>query len=112
MEVLEEVIKEATPRIISQDPMHTHWDPFGVNDFNVDGYTENVNPLLEPPNFSTTPSWVEKYESMPAPIASSLESSPPQELKSPLVTPKYTYLESSHTLLAPIVSDSTPNPKI
>ena len=60
VDVSKNIIKEATPRIISQDPVYTRWDPFGVDDFNVDGYTRNVNTLLEPSNFSTTPLWVEK----------------------------------------------------
>ena len=48
---------------------------------------------------------------MPALIASFLESPPPPELKSPLVTFEYACLESSDVFLVPIALNSTSNLK-
>ena len=87
---LKDIIGEATPKRISQDPLHTCWDPFGVDDFDLDGYIENVHTLLKPSNFSITAPWVKKYELLPtifSPIASSLESPPVLELKPPSIIP-------------------------
>ena len=92
--------------------MHIRWDPFRMDNFDLEGYIENMNILLQPSNFSIIPPWAEKYESISVPIASSLESPSSLELKSPLVTLEYVFLKSSDILPVPIASDSTPNIKI
>ena len=51
------------------------------------------------------------FSSVPKVGSSTLESSSPPELKSPLVTPEYACLESNDTLSVLITSNSTPNPK-
>ena len=71
--------------------------------------------LLEPPNFSTTPSWAEKYEPLlviPAPIAPSLELSSILELKPSSIISEYLCLESYDMLPVISVSDPTSNPEI
>ena len=50
-----DTIEEATLRKISQDPVHTCWDSFGVDDFNLDWYVKNVNTLLDTPYSKTSP---------------------------------------------------------
>ncbi|EHA8587525.1 hypothetical protein COCNU_scaffold002524G000030 [Cocos nucifera] len=106
MDVPKDVIKEATPRIISQDSVHTCLDPFRMDNFTVDIYAKNMNTLLEPSNFSTTIPRAKKYESISASIAFSLKSSPPPELNPSLVTPEYACLELSDTFLVPIGAES------
>ena len=35
-------IEEATPKRISQDLVNICWDPFGVDDFDLNGYVDKI----------------------------------------------------------------------
>ena len=52
--LLEEVLEDKTPTLLDPDLLQACLAHFGVDDFDIDEYTKEVNALLEPPNFSTT----------------------------------------------------------
>ena len=109
---LKDTIEEVSPKRISHDQLHTCWDPFEVDEFDLDRYVENMHTLSEPPNFSTTPPWTEKYEllpEIPTPITLSLESPLVLELKPPSIIPEYVCIGPYDML--PVISalDLTPN---
>ena len=52
--MLEEIEEEATPTILLQDSLYVCLAHFRIDDFDVNGYIEEVNVLLEPPTSSTT----------------------------------------------------------
>ena len=68
--------------------------------------------LLEPLNFSTTPSWTEKYEPLleiSTPIAPSLELPLVLELKPSSIIPAYVCIGPYDMLQLINASDPTPN---
>jgi len=58
--VLEELVKETTPNMPSQDLLQACLAHFDMDRFDIDGYMDEVNTLLKPPR--STPSWTMKYE--------------------------------------------------
>ena len=52
--MIEEVITTKPP--LNFDPLQACLTHFDIDDFDIDEYTKEVNLLLEPPNFETTPS--------------------------------------------------------
>ena len=60
--LLEEVVEDKTLILLNSNPLQVCLAHFGVDDFDIDGYTREVNALLEPSNFSTTPPWTVKHE--------------------------------------------------
>ena len=56
--MIEEVIKLP----LDFDPLQDCLKHFDINNFNIEEYTQEVNLLLEPFKFDTTPSWTEKYQ--------------------------------------------------
>ena len=104
-------IREDTPTILSQDSLDPYLAHFGVDDFDIEGYIQEVNTLLDTPYDKTTLPWTIKYEPLPmlasTPIAPSLESPPILELKSLPTTLKYPFLGSNDTIPVIIASDLT-----
>ena len=77
-----------------------------------DKVSTKANPIEEP-TLEIVTDLSEKYkEPLALEVSSStLESSPPPELQSSLITLEYTCLKSNDTLSTPITSNSTPNLK-
>ena len=80
VDINEDLTEEATPLILLQDPLEVCLAHFRMDDFDVDGYIDEMNTLLEPPTSKTTLPWTIKYEPFPElasiPITPSLESPP------------------------------------
>ena len=53
--LLEEVIEDKAPALLNSDPLQACLTHFGMDNFDINGYTEEIHALLEPPNFSTPP---------------------------------------------------------
>ena len=76
----EDFIEEATTKVSTQDALETCLAYFGVDDFNINGYFEEVNSLLDTSHNETTLLWIIKYEPLPDyPITPMSES--PTELE-------------------------------
>ena len=58
--MIEEVIATKLP--LDFDPLQACLTHFDINKFDIEEYTQEVNLLLEPLQFDTTPSWTEKYQ--------------------------------------------------
>ena len=63
--MLEEVIDTKLPLLLDSDPLQACLTHFEIDDFDIDEYTKDVNMLLEPSKFSTTPPWTLKCEQLP-----------------------------------------------
>ena len=77
--MIEEVVDIKHPILFDLDPLQACLSHFDINDFDIDEYTKDVNMLLEPSNFDTNPSWIDKYEQLPTqaiPVTPSLEAPP------------------------------------
>ena len=73
--MIEEVITTKLP--LDFDPLQACLTHFDINNFDIEEYTQEVNLLLEPSKFDTTPSWTEKYKqnlTQPSPAMSTLEA--------------------------------------
>ena len=71
------MIEEGTKFPLDFDPLQDCLAHFDINTFDIEGYTQEVNSLLEPPKFDTTPSWTDKYQhnpTQPSPARSTLEA--------------------------------------
>ena len=53
--MLEEVIDTKLSLLLDSDPLQACLTHFDIDDFDIDEYTKDVNMLLEPPKFNTTP---------------------------------------------------------
>ena len=53
--LLEEVIEDKAPALLNSDPLQACLIHFGMDNFDINGYTEEIHALLESSNFSTTP---------------------------------------------------------
>ena len=82
IDTLEDSTEEATPIILAQDLLEACLAHFNMDSFDIDGYMEKVNVLLEPPIF--TPPWIQKYEPMPSFLNIPIES-PPTIKQEPLL---------------------------
>ena len=105
--MLEEDVDTKLPLLLDSDPLQTCLTYFEIDDFDVDKYTKDVNMLLEPPKFSTTPSWTVKYEQLPTQpnlLVPSLEAPPKLELKPLLENLKYSFHGPNDTLPVIIAS--------
>ena len=108
--MLEEVVDDKALTLLDSDPLQACLTHFGVDDFDIDEYTKEVNALLEPSNFGTTPPWTVKYEQLPtqsSPLVPSLATPPALELKPLPTTLKYSFLGSNDTLPVIIASNLT-----
>ena len=107
--ILKKLVEEAEPIILTQDPLQACLAHFDIDNFDLDGYMEEVNDLLELHNSKTTPLWTVKYDKLPVPSSTpmvpSLEAPPILELKHLPVILKYLFLESNDTLPVIIASD-------
>ena len=54
--MLEEVVDTKLLILFDSNPLHACLAHFEIDDFDIDEYTKEVNMLLEPSNFYTTPS--------------------------------------------------------
>ena len=75
VDTFEDFIEEATPKISIQEALESCLAHFGVDDFDINGYCEEVNSLLDTSHNETTPLWITKYEPLPeyqmAPVSES-----------------------------------------
>ena len=102
--------------IFVYDSRDTHLMQFGVDDYDMERGSEEVNILVDTSNVETTSPWTIKYEPLPA-LANtvtvpSLESPPALELKPLPTTLKYAFLGPNDTLLVIIASDLTPDQEV
>ena len=85
IDTFEDIIEEATSTIFVHDFRDTHLMHFGVDDYDMEGGSEEINTLLDTSNIKITLFWTIKYEPLSAlantPTVPSLESPPALELK-------------------------------
>jgi len=62
----EELVEDTTPNMPSQDLLQAYIAHFDMDSFDIDGYMDKVNALLQPSN--STPPWTIKYEQV-APLS-------------------------------------------
>jgi hypothetical protein len=98
VDVIEELIEEALPTILSNDPLEACLTQFGYDMFDIDESIEEVNSLLNSTLSESILPWKARYESLPTlsktPALPSIENPPKLELKT-LPTPlKYVFLGS------------------
>ncbi|KAF5933586.1 hypothetical protein HYC85_029757 [Camellia sinensis] len=96
VDVVDEIVEEALPSILVEDPLEACLAHFGFENFDIAGSVEEVNVLL---NSSSTPDslpWKARFETLPPlsrePATPSLVTPPTLELKPLPATLKYAFL--------------------
>ncbi|GFZ16752.1 hypothetical protein Acr_26g0000220 [Actinidia rufa] len=110
--MMDELVEEALPYILTEDPLEACLTHFGFDEYDIDHSIEDVNALLgETTPFIDRHPWYAKFELLPplaeSPALPSIESPPQLELKPLPATLKYSYLGPNETLPVIIASDLT-----
>jgi len=78
-------MEESSPILLTKDHLQTCLTHFGIDKFECDSYTSEVNTLLDSPNYSNLSLWTIRHEPLPdlakEPMLSSIQSPPQLELK-------------------------------
>ncbi|XP_077211266.1 uncharacterized protein LOC143846661 [Tasmannia lanceolata] len=111
VDLIDEVVSDHTSQFLADDPLQKCLTSFGVEDFDIEAYTEEVNTLLDFPTPSYRPPWTIKYETLPnlaeKPKSCSTESPLVLDLKPLPNSLKYAFLGSDDTLHVIIASSLT-----
>ena len=108
MDLLDELVEESLPTILSKDPLEMTLSHFDADAFDIEGHVMEVNSLLDGTSPLESSSWVAKYEPLPpladSPALSSIVSPPKLDLKPLPTTLKYVFLGNNETL--PVIISS------
>ena len=106
--MIDEMIEEALPAILSIDPLGTCLSNGDLRLFDVGSTIGEMNSTLDSTSHLESASWVSTYEPLPplasSPTPPSIISSPKLELKSLLDSLKYVFLGPKETL--PVIFSS------
>ncbi|XP_059650697.1 uncharacterized protein LOC132296522 [Cornus florida] len=109
VDVIDEVVEESLPFILSKDPLETCMSHFDFSNFDVDQAIQEVNSLLDINAIMDVPPWKIPKEPLPqlstTPPVPSLLSPPQLELKPLPAHLKYVFLGPKQTLPVIIASD-------
>ena len=111
VDVVDEIVEEALPSILVEDPLKACLAHFGFENFDIDGSVEEVNVLLNVSSTPDFPPWKARFEPLPPlsrePAIPSLVTPPTLELKPLPATLKYAFLGPQDSLPVIIASDLT-----
>ena len=104
-----DVVDEALPYLLSNDPLEVCLSHFGIDDFDTEQYINEVKELLNKGIPNKFPPWRPPKEELPLTVSklpvTSLESPPKLELKQLPQTLKYAFLGKDETLPVIIASN-------
>ncbi|XP_058203012.1 uncharacterized protein LOC131317482 [Rhododendron vialii] len=105
VDVVEDLVEEALPYVLTDDPLAACLAHFGYEEYDIDQSIEEVNLLLN----NSPPKWTAQFEPLPAlsdeTAPSSIEAPPKLELKPLPANLKYVFLGTNDTLPVIIASD-------
>ena len=111
VDVIDGLVEEALPYILTEDPLEACLAHFGYDEFDIEKSIEEVNAMLELPPLLDHAPWKSKFESLPPlssePTLPSTEVPPKLELKPLPDTLKYAFLGPDDTLPVIIASNLT-----
>ena len=111
VDVIDGLVEEALPYILTEDPLDACLAHFGYNEFDIEKSIEEVNAMLELPPLLDHAPWKSKFESLPQlssePTLPSTEVPPKLELKPLPDTLKYAFLGPNDTLPVIVASNLT-----
>ncbi|XP_058203029.1 uncharacterized protein LOC131317499 [Rhododendron vialii] len=109
VDVVHELVEEALPYILVEDPLEACLAHFGYEEFDIDQSIAEVNSLLDLAPCMAKPTWRTPFEPLPAlsstPAFPSIEAPPKLELKPLPASLKYVFLGHDDTLPVIIASD-------